>query len=433
MGTKLGNIHILGASAEAVAPLLPGAVVGQWSERFVSAYSEDYHWGTVERKGKKLSGQLPEATVLTAAIFDSDVVSFEVYQAGKRLTAHLLNPYENINKLGNLQVFCETLGLSAEDEKRLKVLWKKGDAEEQMELTAALLGAPLYFDTEFLPKDPVHRDADKVDAWITDHPNPPKVKSVTRAEQVQEISDVVKPTQMGDHFFVLSAVSGMEEEKDIFGPYVQILVWYLISHDCLYRLGDDGLLELVVRRERPGATFCTTAFQHTDVKTEFRCVDENRIVELQITEDPFGWEVTWDSENLAVGETGNSDKYKNAFSHQPAYLRSSFLTPDGKTLFAVEWREGLQLIDTETGEICRELKSTAPFWGGCADGFGRFWVRTTSSTIEGYDENLQLISRHRLKGDIVDLRANTQGELMAYTYDCEYKSDDRTFRVYRIS
>ena len=252
MGTKLGNIHIRNASPEEVSALLPGALIGQWGEGFVSAYHEDFQWGSVERAGKSLSRKLPAATVLTAALFDDDVVSFEVYEAGKRLTGHLLNPYEGQNKAGDPKAFCEALGLPPEDEKRLKVLWKKGDACEQMELMAALLGLPLWADTEWQPQEKPVRNTETVDAWIAAHPDPPKVKSITKAAVVQEFPEVVKPTRLGDHFFALSAVSGIKEEKETFGTYSHVYVWYLISHEDLYRLNDDGLLDLAVQRERPG-------------------------------------------------------------------------------------------------------------------------------------------------------------------------------------
>ena len=434
MGTKLGNIHIRNASAEEVSALLPKALVSQWGEGFVSVYHEDLQWGTAEREGKSLSRKLHAATVLTAALFDDDVVSFEVYEAGKRLTGHLLNPYEGQNKAGNPKVFCEALGLPPEDEKRLKILWKKGDACEQMELTAALLGLPLWADPQCPPGEKTLRDTETVDAWIAEHPDPPKVKSITKAAVVQEFPEVVKPTRLGDHFFALSAVSGIKEEKETFGTYSHVYVWYLISHEDLYRLNDDGLLDLAVQRKRPGEAFCNEAYSFE--KIEFRSAGENRIIELQMTEAPetlFHWKVTWDSDGLAVGETGSSEKYGGFFVPPPVSLENSTQSPDGKTLFTAKWRQGLQLIDAETGKIRRELRSAVAFSGVCADGAGRFWVQTGDRTIEGYDDNLQLVSRHRLKGDIMALRANPQGELMAYTYNCAYKSDDRTFRVYRIS
>lgn len=430
MGTKLGNLHIRNATAEEVAPLLPGAIVGQWSEGFVSAYSEEYQWGSVEQAGRKLSRKLPAATVLAAAIFDSDVVSFEVYEAGKRLTAHLLNPYEDINRAGNPKVFCEALDLPPEDEKRLRTLWKKGNAEEQLKLTGALLGLPLNFDPMYMPKEPARRDTETVDAWIAERPDPPKVKSVTKAELVQEITDVVKPTRLGKQFFALSSVSGIKEEKVEFGATSHIYVWYLISHESLYSFNDNGLLELVIQRERPGEAFCGDAVSFE--KTEFRSAGENRIIELQMTEAPeasFHWKVTWDSDNLAVGETGSSLKYGGFYVSSPISVKVSVQSPDGKTLFTAKWRQGLQIIDTETGKIRRELKSRNTFFDVCADGLGRFWGNVSGGTIECYDNNLQLVSRHRLKGNVVSLRTNVQGELMAYTYD--HKRN--IFRVYRIS
>lgn len=437
MGTKLGNLHIRNATVEEVAPLLPGAIVGQWADGFVSAYSEEYQWGSTEHAGKKLSRKLPAATVFAAAIFDSDVVSFEVYQAGKRLTAHLLNPYEDINRAGNPKVFCEALGLPPEDEKRLRTLWKKGDAEEQLELTGALLGLPLCHDPAFMPKEPARRDVAAVDAWIAERPDPPKtarIKSVTKAELVQEISEVVKPKRMGDHFFALSTVSGIKEEKETFGISLHIYVWYLISHESLYRLNDDGLLDLVIQRERPGEAFCVDAGSLE--KTEFRSAGENRIIELHMTEAPeapFHWKVTWDSEGLAVGEAGDSYKYGAFYEPMRPPFRSSSLSPDGSTLFTVKRRYVLQLIDTKTEKVRREFNAPTSHFGACADAFGRFWSQRDDGMIEGYDDNLQLVSRHRLKGDLISLQTNAKGELMAYTYDCAYKSDDRTLRVYRIS
>lgn len=190
MGTKLGNLQIKGASVEEVSALLPGALVGQWAEGFVSAYREDFQWGTVEREGRKLSRRLPSATVLTAALFDDDVVSFELFQAGRRLAAHLLDPEEDRNVLGKPEVFCEALGLPPEDEKRLKTVWKKGDACEQLELTACLLGLPLWADSECPPEKKAVRDTAAVDAWIAERPDPPKIKSVTKTELIQEIQGI---------------------------------------------------------------------------------------------------------------------------------------------------------------------------------------------------------------------------------------------------
>lgn len=311
---------------------------------------------------------------------------------------------------------------------------EKGDAEEQLELTGALLGLPLYHDPAYMPKESAHRDAQTVDTWIAERPDPKKIKNATKAVIVQEISDVVKPTLLGGNLFSLSSVSGIREEKVAFGTaYVHTYVWYMISHECLYRLNDDGLLELVIQRERPGEVFCRDAGALE--KTEFRSAGENRIIELQMTEAPevpFHWKVTWDSENLAVGETGDSYKYGAFYEPQMPSAHSSSISPDGCTLFAVKRRYVLQLIDAKTEKVRREFNAPTSYFGACSDVFGHFWSQRDDGMIEGYNDDLQLISRHRLKGDLISLRTNSKGELMAYTYDCLYKSGDRTLRVYRI-
>jgi len=426
MGTKLGNIHVWNASQEQVAELLPGALVGVWGEGFVSAYREDFQWGDVEREGRTLSRRLPAATVLTAAIFDSDVVSFEVFQGGKRLTEHLLEPYTGRNKMGKPSLFCRLLGLPPEDEERLKVLWKKGNAEEQLKLTGALLGAPLGYDPELMPKGPVRRDAEAVDQWIAERPAPPKVKSATKAELVQELRDVVKPRQIGQNFFCLSEVKDIETEKTEYMTYV----WYVTPFDCLYRLDDDGLLQLVVKRERhpdqPEYKYCASGRWCFDQpKTEFRSGGEDRVVELRLK--PPDWEVTWDSAGLAVGQNGSA--YVTQENVIPWDKMSYARSPDGKTIFAAEWKAGLQLRDAQTGQLLREILSHGKYEKCCADGFGRFWVMN-GSALEGYDSDLQPISRHRLQGIVLALRTNVKGELMVYTY-CE--SDNRAFRVYRVA
>lgn len=188
MGTFLGNLTVLGASAEAVAALLPGTTVGRWSERFVTVLHDGYGMGTVERPARALSKALPQAAVLSAALVDSDLLELTVWQGGGRVTTRAHFPYDGVSKRGDARKFCAALGLPEEDIPRLKALWAKGDAEEQLELTAALLGAPLYCDTQTVPTRIAHRDAQWVDDWLAQRPDPPKVRNQTRAQLVQELT-----------------------------------------------------------------------------------------------------------------------------------------------------------------------------------------------------------------------------------------------------
>lgn len=193
MGTFLGNLTVLGAPTEAVAALLPGTTVGRWSERFVTVLHDSYGMGTVERPARTLSKALPQATVLSTALVDSDLLELTVWQGGNRVTTRAHFPYDGVSKRGDAKRFCAALGLPEEDIPRLKALWAKGDAEEQLELTANLLGAPLYCDTQAVPTEIVRRDARRVDDWLAQRPDPPKVRNQTKAQLIQELTGVEIP------------------------------------------------------------------------------------------------------------------------------------------------------------------------------------------------------------------------------------------------
>jgi len=186
MGTTLANLHILGGDEQQLHTLLPKATVGSWSARFVSAYFQEFDPRLCEKTARALSKKLAQP-VLLAWIFDSDAVGFVVYQGGKSIAEHILNP-DGHGKMGNIALFCESLGLPADDVQRLRAIWKKGDAEEQMGLTALLLGLPLYNNCEMLPNKQHFRDSGAVDKWIAERPAPPKITSETKAVLAQELT-----------------------------------------------------------------------------------------------------------------------------------------------------------------------------------------------------------------------------------------------------
>lgn len=186
MGTTLANLHILGGDEQQLCTLLPKETVGQWSARFVSAYFQEFDPKLNEKTARALSKKLVQP-VLFAWIFDGDAVGLVVYQSGKTVAGHILNP-DGYSKMGNIALFCESLGLPAEDVPRLRSVWKKGNAEEQLELTALLLGLPLYHNAEALPDKQHFRDSEAVDKWIAERPAPPKIKNETKAELIQELT-----------------------------------------------------------------------------------------------------------------------------------------------------------------------------------------------------------------------------------------------------
>lgn len=185
MGTSLGNIHILGAGIDQIKACIPDAVTGVWSSDSVSVFSPDYMPGLVDKQARALSKKIPQP-VLSAWIFDSDAVGFSIFQAGKCIVSHILDS-EGPGKMGNIPLFCQTWQLPKEDEARLRAIWKKGNAEDQLCLTALLMGLPLYHDSQVLPEKVYQRDTDTVDQWIKDRPTLPKIRNRAKAELIQEL------------------------------------------------------------------------------------------------------------------------------------------------------------------------------------------------------------------------------------------------------
>lgn len=184
MGTTLESIHIPNGDAELVRRILPETVVGMWSERFVSAFPINH-----EKIGGALARRISkyvEAAVLDATIYDSDVVEFAIYQRGKRVFRHMPAP-DGGKSRPDVRKFCALLGLEPEDADRLRKIWNTADAEEQLELTATVLGAPLEYGPDELPEQTVCRDIQKVDEWIKGIAKPPKINNTTQAGLIQEI------------------------------------------------------------------------------------------------------------------------------------------------------------------------------------------------------------------------------------------------------
>ncbi|MGM9520860.1 MAG: YncE family protein [Oscillospiraceae bacterium] len=186
MGTTLANLHILNGNLEQIKTWIPDAAIGQWSHHCVSVFSAGFLPELTDKKARTLSKQIPQP-VLSAWLFDSDAVGISVFQHGKTVAAHIFNP-DGYSKMGNIPLFCAVWNLPEEDIPRLRTVWRKGSAEEQLDLTAALLGLPLYHDAMELPDKQYERDTASVDRWIKERPAPPKIKNQAKAELIQELS-----------------------------------------------------------------------------------------------------------------------------------------------------------------------------------------------------------------------------------------------------
>lgn len=551
MGTFLGNLQVLNAAEKAVSALLPRAVVGQWSERFVTVLDEAYGIGTVARPARLLSGKLPEAVVLSAALADSDLLELAVWQGGKRITLRAHVPYGGVSKRGDPKKFCRMLGLPPEDEKRLKAVWAKGNAEEQLELTAALLGAPLGYRADHPPEGRVVRNAARVDDWLARHPDPPKVKNQTRAEEIQCLVGYAAASAAGGYQEALRAVlcsrphagggccpeedvvlrpgpSGCLEEweecRDIvrFRPELRqsgdrVFAWWLHlengwggaegsrsmlladswnaltcpfcfpldgrDRECqvFWSVEDGGLLawinsvgvleadwritapeELVryapdgsvrwrrtlnkgERSSRPAMLGRDVVWLNGDAEwvgvalADGRtCARVPRAPGMELLDCPSQSGELWAVKNWFDRETMQTEYQLVRMDWKGNVLQSGDLPArlsngvdglmflrDGVLFYAYD--EGLWLLDRDTLSVRRGTADHRSYVDASLDGMGRVWVQVGGSTVEAYDQDGNLLSRHRLKGSILGRYLDDQGRLCAAAYSESKGKEDVRF------
>lgn len=189
MGTTLSNMQILGAEEDAVRAALPGALVGRWSERFVTACPQVSRPRS-SASASSLSARL-SCTVLLVEMFDGDALWLTLFQAGKKLTALRSLPPPWSASAGSPKLFCAALGLPEELAPQLRRFFTGCSMQEEtLAVLQSLLGAPLFLRWDSPPpEEAVPADAAPLLQWIADHPLPPKIKNQRRAELLQEIPD----------------------------------------------------------------------------------------------------------------------------------------------------------------------------------------------------------------------------------------------------
>ena len=189
MGTTVSNLQILDVPEDAVRAALPHALVGTWSERFVTA-CPDLGPRQLERRAASLSKRM-ECTLLLTAMLDGDALWLTLYQNGKRLTGHKALPSPDACVVGNPKLFCSALGLPEELTPKLRRLFADCTMqEEKLAILQTLLGAPLFLRWDSEPsEEPVTADSAPLIQWVMEHPLPPKIKNQCKAELIQEIPD----------------------------------------------------------------------------------------------------------------------------------------------------------------------------------------------------------------------------------------------------
>lgn len=451
MGAKFANLHILGGNESELKELFSSSVVGCFSEKFVSVYDIRFEQGTVEMEGRNLSKKITQP-VLTAWLWDSDIVSFSIFLAGKQVARHMYNP-DGFCKHGNVALFCETLGVSKEDKTRLNQVWKKGDAEAQFDLTAQLLGAPLSFDTDILPIQKYKRNVALVDQWIEDRPKPPKIKSETEAVIVKEevMDELPFPSD------------GWNRMKLPDGGFLQ-LIHHEISLQDFPQKAEYTIKcfnENETCRWELTENISTQIYGFTDEEIWLSGVNHDKVILKKIDagsgkmlmemEHPFGtnsWNKLYDSGVWWIAHNGIFRKNKNFINNGhmlskfdknmslikqislPTNTQDLFLSPDKTKIYVFFYEKEIMVIDTETLEIENIYKEKGLLIPKGFDASGRFWIQRGATGVEAWNAALtKTLSRHKLKGDVyIDTFLDDDGNLCVKTFS----EKERLCRTYQL-
>lgn len=539
MGTTVSSLQILGTTEDAVKAAMPDAVVGKWSERFITACPGELWFGQLDRKAGWLSRKL-DCTVLSVSMFDSDDLSLALYVSGKRVVRHAVYTQAEGRALGNANVFCEGLGLSSQIAPLLKRLFTGPDQEEKLQVLSSLLGAPLFvrWDDDFTAVEFQLADEGPLHAWIKAHPLPPKLKNQTNMELVQEIGE--RSVDYGAGALILRPLSyADEEDARLFGCAVGQVIgccssggeWAhwdgdghlqrtALSENGLDNLsyakadgrlltfasdmvGDEfngytpgmtrvvfdsaGLLPLPLTAGGTSTTLCRGYLLPDGgflaVLRPVNGADRSEMYRYSTKGDVlWSWKgkinrVTLIGDRIylsanSVGETmlhcltlaGQCLYSAAAHSDEPVqtdgtylyqlkrgdyrqddtllrftldlreagqlsvpYLSDLAIAPDGSFLVCAGCGSGVMVIDLERFELRKELRSQKNYYLAVVDGKNRIWT-AGGGYFECWSPELELLSRHRFAGDIVDHTLNQAGEMCIAVY----QRNKYLTRVYRF-
>lgn len=484
MGTSVSNLQFLGVPEETVRAALSRALVGQWSARFVTACLDDTFFQQLDRKAGALSKKL-DCTVLSVSMFDGDVLTLSVYQNGKFLTRHSVDPESESCKAGNPKLFCTALGLPEELAPKLRRLFTGCELqEEKLSILQALLGAPLFLrcgdeGEGLLPEGPIETESGPLERWIEAHPAPPKpptIKNRCKAELIQEIPELCYSGFLSSRLCLFRPLLHVSEEEEgrrealIKGGYKpEYVLSTLMCGGQSGHLLPDGRLELTTL-EDPLVTdnvisdlfegkkagfqqfiyayhngrLVTAApfFVETDPETHPGTRSPYQTVVLQdsagILPCPFPLKsegkpvyaedlhLMFDGGLLALAQPCHEFGLNGIFKpHWGCIVRYG---PDGTFRYRVSSEAGIREEDLAALRMEKEDQWKVDLYHSVTDGQGRLWLYS-KNYVECLTREGELISRHRLPGGAVALYCNDGGQVCAITFDWK----KYLARVYRLS
>ncbi|AIQ13135.1 hypothetical protein [Paenibacillus durus] len=473
MGTKFANIHVRYLEPAQVIEHMPGCSVRVLSEGWTTVLREDFQMGQIEQIARGLSKKI-ENVVLSVGYFDDDVLALHLFHKGKMVTSDITNnAYGYQAKRGNPTRFQQSLELDQEVAPLLKEVFKCDDLEEKVYLLEHLLGVHLWisYDANEIPENELRLkqfDRSIVNAYCEDLKAKNKIKNKTKLQLITEFegmpvlktadsTDVQLPRKDGSYlvddsnvYELLSDGSLMprlqatnEENRHIllnfpdgstlYSTYCQKQVLF----ECNAANEKIWEFEVGYLKVNP-ALHQNKLFFHIQKADELPMVvkiNRQGQIESSLVLDTRGgchWEkFLFDSEGriyhcCTQEKDGIQQTHLYCLSEQLEILDqieiddtsfNSIIDRHSQIIYLHIFEGELFKIELQPLHVSTSKKCYGFIRFLHVDQNGNVYIQTGSSTFEVWNSNLELISRHKLKGQIFKVLVNEQGRACFATWN----------------
>jgi hypothetical protein len=465
VGTKFANLQIRQLDTVCTLELLPGWTMKQLSEGWTTVLHEDFYIGNIEAAARKLSKKIVNP-VLSVGYYDDDVLVLKLFKGGKAITSHVSdNAYGYEAKAGNANKFAENLELEDNDAGFLKDILKCEDLERKVSLLEDLFGVCLWIQAEFLNDQGEehfcrNRDLSRVKEYSDELRIANKINNVTKVELITEFEGLLKrgeginlPDAEGSFllngpFYEILPNGTLRQAKQREDEWPRTeLLFHFSDGTPLFKRGEtiyvnntdgDRAWEFEFHYLKAGPVLHNDdVYLHYDSSAEDR--ESSNLVKLNRDGEmvarlslPWGncyWKIIHfdDQDRIFYANRSSSSRVTTLYCLNDQLEIISEIILDGTSFDSV--------LDIKTGLLyfCifeREIRNfdikSLKMHGikkyldyQCfinVDQQGNLVIKK-GSTIEILNESLEIISRHKLKGQIQDHFINNEGNLCIVTWN----------------
>lgn len=234
MGEFYCSINVRSSDADGVAALLPDFAPQSILPGWVTAAVPQFDAPDAQKAAKRLSKALPQP-VLTTFYFDDDFVDFTLFFGGKTVARHAVSTLDEFPaQEGKSKAWAKQLGLSADDEKTLKLIFKEPSPEVCIRLMECLLRCPLCVfpdgEADYVPTEV---------SFLTDYAaaKTAKLKNLTKLRLLDEIDCFAPSRQLPYLFTSDTSIGGSGKLRKLSGGSMhELCELHLPGHyeECIY-------------------------------------------------------------------------------------------------------------------------------------------------------------------------------------------------------